>query len=1329
MKKTVRVVAALLFILSCIFCVKTASNVKAEETKYNIWVGEVQVTSANKDNIPGVVGGKATYNPTTHVLNFEGAVTGVQGKYKYNIYNENDTLIFNDECDLTITGTFTPSENNVENAIVCYDDHSLTIDGASTNIIVGSLGQTIYTSGDFTITAGSVRSVSDKPNAVMCYGDMTMDSGSLLAVSNSGSDNRDVIYLSGDFNLNDGTIALNGTGYGIFSYYGHIYINGGSLQSDKTLKSGGGISINPDLFIFKPDGGKIREDGTVITDYYGSEAKNLDIRKASDITYPLWVGEHQVTAANKDDIPVTGIGAKASYDPATYTLTLKNVTGFDGTIKDNIYYYSHFIYSEIADLTIKGDCDIYETGVDSAIYSTGTVYIDGNLSICLNGSLVNSCIRTEGDLLIEGGHSILSSPDSGFGVLCNTFYMIDGYLEVCGYSKGVNTIGGGDVVFNGGFLRAEAKNTSYGAAVSSNGGIYFNNNEEITNPVGGKKLKIGTYTFIVDSSDNYALVAEVGVEETGYSLLVTGMAVTNKNRFDIEMKGLSTGTVSYNPQNNTLNFDNVSAGDTNTSFDPVVESYIDDMVITGNAYLDYPETQFGFYSGENFSIEGDFELTAKESAIKSFKNVGLISGESTFIARDNTNGIAAQAAGIMVYDGTYTFGGPKESVDVSQFTLMTGIKFLNPTYARFDALKRTVVDGGGLYVTTFTIGPEKYGLKIGGVQITSKNCNSIPNVYGGAHYEPATKTLYWDDNTVLNNKSTVAMIDSDDDLTITGRMHLNDTYADYGIRCQKNLTIIGVVYVKSGCVGTYVKDDLTIAQTSGGFAYLSSKALKDSNGQGIYCEGNVFVNDKCDLDGDGTNIGVYAAKNIEVGSDGSCDGSGKSYGVLAGKDIKLKGAMHASGNVEAIKYSGSIEIDPNYGIVKGNKYGNGFFDPAISATHLSDDKKHFFTADNQVAKQVSIDDRFFIYVGNKKITYETRNDIKGLDTGKGSYDPDTNTLTLEDALITEPWEDCIDALGDFTLVTKGDVKVINKGSWGCGIYTNGKLTIDGPIYIKSEFGAIEAADFELKNGYEILIPEGGKFDPKKKSIVDKDGKIANIVEIGKKDNGATPGATPTPTPGTTPEPGTVSAGNTIEEVETVILSLPNDDDPAGSDFATLQAKASKVTKNSIKLTWKKVAGAKSYYIYGNKCGTKNKYKKIKVVTKNSFTQKKLKKGTYYKYLVVAVDKDGKVLSTSKTIHAATTGGKVGNAKSLSTKAKKNKVSIKKGKSFKLKAKQKPVSKKLKIKKHREIKYESTNTEIATVSAKGVIKGVKKGTCYVYVYAQNGITKKIKVTVK
>ena len=47
----------------------------------------------------------------------------------------------------------------------------------------------------------------------------------------------------------------------------------------------------------------------------------------------------------------------------------------------------------------------------------------------------------------------------------------------------------------------------------------------------------------------------------------------------------------------------------------------------------------------------------------------------------------------------------------------------------------------------------------------------------------------------------------------------------------------------------------------------------------------------------------------------------------------------------------------------------------------------------------------------------------------------------------------------------------------------------------------------------------------------------------------------------------------------------------------------------------------------------------------------------------------------------------------------------------------------------KLRYLSTDTNVATVSKKGKIKGVKAGTCYVYAYAQNGIGKTIIVIVK
>ena len=188
-----------------------------------------------------------------------------------------------------------------------------------------------------------------------------------------------------------------------------------------------------------------------------------------------------------------------------------------------------------------------------------------------------------------------------------------------------------------------------------------------------------------------------------------------------------------------------------------------------------------------------------------------------------------------------------------------------------------------------------------------------------------------------------------------------------------------------------------------------------------------------------------------------------------------------------------------------------------------------------------------------------------------------------------------------------------------------------------------------------------------------------------------------------------------------------------STYAALSAKVSKSAKNSNKVQWTKVKDADGYVVFGNLANAgKKKYavQVLSIIENNSttsYTHTKLKKGTAYKYIVQAykmVDGKAQILATSKTVYAATKGGKDGNVTSLKAKSK---VSLKKGKKTTLKVTAKKSGKN--FAKYRKIAFESGNTKIATVTNKGVIKGKKKGTCYIYVYAQNGISKKVKVTVK
>ena len=184
---------------------------------------------------------------------------------------------------------------------------------------------------------------------------------------------------------------------------------------------------------------------------------------------------------------------------------------------------------------------------------------------------------------------------------------------------------------------------------------------------------------------------------------------------------------------------------------------------------------------------------------------------------------------------------------------------------------------------------------------------------------------------------------------------------------------------------------------------------------------------------------------------------------------------------------------------------------------------------------------------------------------------------------------------------------------------------------------------------------------------------------------------------------------------------------ARSSFNLLQARTKKVTKTAITVTWKRVNGATSYTVFGNKCGKGKKYQKIAVVSGTQYVHKKLKKGTYYKFLVVA-NGGGKAIAVSKTIHAATEGGKVGNNKSVKITSKKS-VILKKGKTSKIKAKAVARSKKLKVKTHRKLAFETDDPNVATVNKSGKIKAVGKGKCTVYVYAQDGVFAQVKVKVQ
>lgn len=177
----------------------------------------------------------------------------------------------------------------------------------------------------------------------------------------------------------------------------------------------------------------------------------------------------------------------------------------------------------------------------------------------------------------------------------------------------------------------------------------------------------------------------------------------------------------------------------------------------------------------------------------------------------------------------------------------------------------------------------------------------------------------------------------------------------------------------------------------------------------------------------------------------------------------------------------------------------------------------------------------------------------------------------------------------------------------------------------------------------------------------------------------------------------------------------------------------KAKKNSIVLSWKKYTGATGYDVYWRYCDGSINYKKVGTVKngKLSITHKKLKKDREYKYFIAAYKMvEGRKIHIAKSngVHVAMKKAATTNVASI--KVNKKKVTLAVGKTFTLKCEIKAENSSKNLVFHTSsYRYYTTNSKVAIVSKAGVIKAKGKGTCSIYVLANNGVYKKVKVKVK
>ena len=236
-----------------------------------------------------------------------------------------------------------------------------------------------------------------------------------------------------------------------------------------------------------------------------------------------------------------------------------------------------------------------------------------------------------------------------------------------------------------------------------------------------------------------------------------------------------------------------------------------------------------------------------------------------------------------------------------------------------------------------------------------------------------------------------------------------------------------------------------------------------------------------------------------------------------------------------------------------------------------------------------------------------------------------------------------------------------------------------------------------------------------------------------------PTATPTPTgqpavkptPAATPSTKPAPTGNPAAKPT-----------PTGQPATQNPERTIPPTQAKSHVTWWKAARVDGYDIFAAPCGKKLNAKSRITTVKGKKTPtslaktagKKLHGKKSYKVKIKAYKlADGKkiYIASSQTYHVASTKNKTyTNAKKI--RLPKKSVILKKGKTRQIKAtivKQSP-KKKLLPKSHgAPLRYQSTNAKIAAVTSKGKIHARKKGRCNIYVTALNGVSTRIKITVK
>ena len=525
-----------------------------------------------------------------------------------------------------------------------------------------------------------------------------------------------------------------------------------------------------------------------------------------------------------------------------------------------------------------------------------------------------------------------------------------------------------------------------------------------------------------------------------YGIKVAGEYVTSDNYLDLtEISGVS-GKVYFDPNTRTLTLDNatIEANDYNAILNETCDYLTIELIGTNTIYVTgaaginlKEETTIWSNSGGKLSVKSDGCALLFGGCPLEISNCWLeAEGAWGISARNN---VAEEV--LTIRNSHVDAKGSTGSIcDIANLVL-EGCSITQPKGAEFDAKNNAVVLNGEMVTDKVVIVPS-YGIRIAGVDVTSLNRKDLSVIYGvkgKMSYNPETKTLTMEDVT-LNPAVTIAIV--------------NEDVMDMKINLVGNNTIMA----KSSCIR------INRASTISGSGTLR---LKSSENCGIYM-------DKSSLTVEGVKL--YAEGKWGIAGD---DGKSGEILTLRNAYVEATGSKGSVCDLQNLVLDGCAITQPN-----GAEFDANVHAVALNGEVVTD-------------KVVIGSDSYDVQIAGVDVTQKNCKDLSVIDgvDGKISYDPETNTLTMEDVTINTTdnvgiWNRgikglkinlvgnntitssnaCISILEPSTISGSGTLRL--KSSDDCGLYMKfSPITVEGvKLYVEGKWGI---AGYEGKSG-EIL---------------------------------------------------------------------------------------------------------------------------------------------------------------------------------------------------------------------------------------------------------------------